>query len=94
MKWPGQTPAAGATLQVQVGGIWITKEFKDWWGLFRLIQAGRLMPTVGQTQYRVEWNLPTADGQSVEIQYDLRARSYKNPFRPGLFDQFRCAEHL
>jgi type VI secretion system protein ImpL len=94
MKWPGQTPAAGAILQVQVGGTWITKEFKDWWGLFRLIQAGRLTPAIGETQYRLQWDLPAADGQSVRVQYDLRAPGHKNPFRPGLFEQFRCVEHL
>ena len=41
MKWPGPTPASGAILQVNVAGVWLTKEFKDWWGLFRMIQAGR-----------------------------------------------------
>jgi type VI protein secretion system component VasK len=94
MKWPGPTPLLGALLQVQVGGTWVTKEYKDWWGLFRLIQAGRLTPTVGETQYRIQWDLPTADGQTIKIQYDLRAPSHKNPFRPGLFEQFRCVEHF
>jgi type VI secretion system protein ImpL len=94
MKWPGPTPLLGALLQVQVGGTWVTKEYKDWWGLFRLIQAGRLTPTVGETQYRIQWDLPTADGTAIKVQYDLRAPTHKNPFRPGLFEQFRCVEHL
>lgn len=95
IKWPGQTPAAGALLQVQVGGQWVSKESKDWWGLFRLIQAGRLsLMNNGHTQYRVEWDLPAADGQTVKIQYDLRSATHKNPFRPGLFQQVRCVEHL
>lgn len=94
IKWPGQTPAAGALLQIQVGGIWITKEFRDWWGLFRLVQAGRLSPMAGDTTYRLQWEFPTADGQVAKVQYDLRTGSHKNPFRPGLFEQFRCVEHL
>jgi type VI secretion system protein ImpL len=94
MKWPGPTPATGAVLQVQVGTAWVTKEHKDWWGLFRLIQAGSLVPGVGDTQYRVKWELPTEDGSPVQVQYDIRARGYKNPFRPGVFEQVRCVEHL
>ncbi|MEO8340700.1 MAG: type VI secretion system membrane subunit TssM, partial [Nitrospirota bacterium] len=94
MKWPGPTPATGAVLQVQVGTAWVTKEYKDWWGLFRLIQAGSLVPGAGDTQYRVQWELPTADGSPVRVQYDIRARGYKNPFRPGVFEQVRCVEHL
>lgn len=94
MKWPGPTPASGATLQVNVGGVWVSKDFKDWWGLFRMIQAGRQTAAAGGTQYRLQWELPTADGQSVRVQYDLRSASHKNPFRPGLFEQYRCVEHF
>lgn len=94
MKWPGPTPATGAVLQIQVGTAWVTKEYKDWWGLFRLIQAGKLVPGTGDTQYRVQWELPTTDGRPVQVQYDLRARGYKNPFRPGVFEQARCVAHL
>lgn len=94
MKWPGPTPTNGAVLQVQVGDTWITKEFKDWWGFFRLIQFGSLVPGAGETQYRLQWDLPAADGQLVKVQYDLRARGHKNPFRPGLFEQFKCVEHF
>jgi type VI protein secretion system component VasK len=81
-------------LQVQVGNAWVTKEYKDWWGLFRLIQAGSFVPGAGDTQYRARWELPTADGNQVFVQYDLRARGYKNPFHPGVFQQMRCVEHL
>ena len=94
MKWPGPTPATGALLQVQVGNEWITKEYKDWWGLFRLIEAGHVIPGSGETQSRVQWDLTTADGRPVRVQYDLRARGYKNPFHPGMFQQVRCVEHL
>ncbi|MFO0698097.1 MAG: type VI secretion system membrane subunit TssM [Nitrospira sp.] len=94
VKWPGPTPAAGALLQVQVNGTWITREVKDLWGLFRLIEAGRVSSIAGDAQYRVQWDLPAADGQAVKVQYDLRTSTHKNPFRPGLFEQFRCVAHL
>ena len=94
MKWPGPTPATGALLQVQLGNEWIQKEYKDRWGIFRLIQAGHLVPGAGETQYRVQWELAAADGRLFHVQYDFRARGYKNPFRPGAFEQMRCVEHL
>lgn len=94
VKWPGPTPAAGALLQVQMNGTWITREVKDLWGLFRLIEAGRVSSVAGDAQYRVQWDLPASDGQAVKVQYDLRTGTHKNPFRPGLFEQFRCVEHL
>jgi type VI secretion system protein ImpL len=94
IKWPGPTPAAGALLQVQVNGTWITREVKDLWGLFRLIEAGRVSSVAGDERYRVQWDLPATDGQAVKVQYDLRTATHKNPFRPGLFEQFRCVERL
>ena len=94
MKWPGPTPATGALLQVQVGNEWITKEYKDWWGLFRLIQSGHLVPEAGGTEYRVQWDLTTADGRPLQVRYGLRPRGHKNPFHPGMFQQVRCVEHL
>ena len=71
------------------------KEFEGWWGLFRLIQsADDLTSGADETQYRLQWTLPTADGHSVLVQFDLRAPGHKNPFRPGLFKEFHCVEHL
>ena len=93
MKWPGEKAAAGAVLQVQVGTSWATREFKDWWGLFRLLETGRITPLT-ETKFRVQWDLVTPDAQTVEVQYVLKSRSYKNPFRPGLFEQFRCVYQL
>jgi type VI secretion system protein ImpL len=94
MKWPGTSAASGAVLQVQVGNVWVMKEFKDWWGLFRLIDAGRRDPASSDVQFRIHWDLETADARALQIQYDLRARSYKNPFHPGLFETFRCMQQL
>lgn len=95
MKWPGPAQAAGAALKVQIGGTWVLpKEFGDVWGLFRLIQDGELTPTQGHTQYRVQWKVRASDDQVVKVQYDLRTPGHKNPFRPRLFSEVRCVEHL
>ena len=96
LKWPGSAPISGAVLKVQVGTRWVTvaKEYKDWWGFFRLLNDGRLMAGPSDVQYRVQWDLQTGEERPILIQYDLRARSYKNPFRPGLFEKFRCVQQL
>lgn len=101
MKWPGPTPAAGAALKVQIGGTWVfQKEIENVWGLFHLIDLGRLKPKTDVpsqddfTHYLLEWDVPASDGQHVKVQYDLKTPSYKNPFRPGIFTQFRCVEQL
>lgn len=96
LKWPGSVPISGASLKVQVGTSWMTvgREYKDWWGLFRLLNEGRLVPQPGDVQYRVQWDLQTGEERPILIQYDLRTRSHKNPFHPGLFEQFRCIQRI
>jgi type VI secretion system protein ImpL len=94
MKWPGTSAASGAILQVQIGNAWITKEYKDWWGFFRLLNAAQVVPTSSGTQFRVQWDLETPEARTVRIQYDLKSPSYKNPFHPGVFEQFRCVSQI
>jgi type VI secretion system protein ImpL len=94
LKWPGTSAAAGSILQVQIGNAWITKEYKDWWGFFRLLNAAQVVPASGGSQFRVQWDLETPDARTLHIQYDLKASSYKNPFHPGVFEQFRCVSQL
>ena len=94
LKWPGTSAATGAILQVQIGNAWITKEYKDWWGFFRLLNAAEVVPASSGTQFRVHWDLETPDARTVRIQYDLKSSSYKNPFHPGVFEQFRCVSQL
>ena len=94
MKWPGSTPNAGAVLQVLAGNAWVTKEHRDWWGLFRLLDTGRILPASDGNQFRVQWEIQTPDARTVLIQYDLKTRSSKNPFLPGIIAQFRCLRQL
>lgn len=93
MEWPGPTPAAGASLQVQVGKRWEALEQPAWWGLFRLLEAGTITP-LSDSKIRVHWNMATADGHTVRAQYDIKSRSSHNPFRPGAFQKFHCVDTL
>jgi len=95
LTWPGPAPTAGALLQVLANdGSVPPKEYRDWWGLFRLMDTGRLSPLPGTNTYRIAWELPASEGRTVKAQYDLRLTGHSNPFRPGFFEQFRCVEHL
>jgi type VI protein secretion system component VasK len=42
----------------------------------------------------VEWDLPIDGSRAVKVRYDLRAQSYKNPFRRGFFSEFRCVAQV
>jgi type VI secretion system protein ImpL len=94
IKWPGSTTASGVSLQVQVGNAWVTKDYKGIWGLFKLITAGRVAPGENDALVKVQWDLQAPDSRSIQVKYDLRGQSYKNPFRPGMFQKFRCIQHL
>ena len=95
MKWPGPTPTAGATLLVQVGNAWVTREYKDVWGLFKLMNAG-LVETADHSDVmvKVRWELQSPDARPLQVRYDVKGRSARNPFRSGFFEQFNCAQHL
>ena len=95
MKWPGPTPSVGAVLLVQVGNTWVTREFKDVWGLFRLMNAGLVETTDhSDVKVRVQWDLQAPDSRPLQVRYDVKGRSAKNPFRPGFFEQFTCIPHV
>lgn len=93
MSWPGPTAAAGASLRVRIDKTWEKQEYKDWWGLFRLLAAGEVTQ-LSPTEFHVAWKIRTQHRSTITIQYDLKSRTHKNPFRPGLFRQFRCISHL
>ncbi len=95
MKWPGPMPSLGAALLVQVGNSSVAKEFKDVWGLFKLIRAGVIESSDhSDVKVKVQWELLTPDSKPLQIRYDVRAKSVKNPFRPGFFEQFTCVPHV
>jgi type VI protein secretion system component VasK len=95
MKWPGPSPSAGAALLVQVGNTWFTREFKDVWGFFKLINAGLVEATDhSEIKVQVQWELESQDSKPLLVRYDVKGRSTKNPFRPGFFDKFNCMPHV
>lgn len=95
MKWPGPTPSLGAALVVKVGDSSVTRDFKDVWGLFKLIRAGAIESTDhSDVKVKVQWELLTPDSKPLHIRYDVRAKSIRNPFRPGFFEQFTCVPHV
>ena len=81
--WPGD--ATGASLEVHVQGEVMSKQYSGPWGLFRLLGAGVTIPS-SNTQSQIRWDM----GQGVNIQMDLRSKSYRNPFQRGLFSNFKC----
>lgn len=90
--WPGSGGSSGAAVQVQAGAR-ASKQFAGRWGLFRLLDSAQVTPA-GPSRYRVEWNLSIDGARSVKVRYDLRAQSYKNPFRRGFFNEFRCTAQV
>ena len=95
MKWPGPTPSAGATLLVQIGNTWVTREYKDVWGLFKLMKAGSIEAADhSEVKVKVQWDLQSPDTKPLQVRYDVKGRSARNPFRPGFFEQFNCAQHV
>lgn len=93
MEWPGPSAAEGASLLVSIGTSWESREQKDWWGLFRLLSMGEIIPLT-PTQFRVQWEIVTPDMRTVQVQYEIRSRSFNNPFREGLFQGFHCVHQL
>ncbi len=106
--WPGASgAAAGASLQVQVGGTKQVQQYSGRWGFFKLLAAGQITP-ISPTLYRIEWEFGGAKGEGthrtegsavvtqrrVKIRFDLRAQSVKNPFKPDLFLEFRCPSRV
>ncbi|MBI3595520.1 MAG: type VI secretion system membrane subunit TssM [Nitrospirae bacterium] len=91
--WPGSSGTYGASLQANIGGARQARQYGGQWGLFKLLDNGRVTP-IGTTRYQLEWNLNVQGPTAMKIRYDLRADSYKNPFKPGLFTNFQCVAKL
>jgi type VI secretion system protein ImpL len=56
------------------------------WGLFRLINHGRLQPQAG-TPGRYTLTFAAGDRQAV---FDVRTNATSDPFTPGMLQDFRC----
>jgi type VI secretion system protein ImpL len=86
LSWPGQNPQAGASIVIRGANGMHERISQDGpWGLFRLLEAGTLMPGAGRT-FTVAWRLETHD---VTLQVDFRPKRGESPFFgvPGHSDQ-------
>ncbi len=86
LTWPGQNPQAGAQIVIRGANGMHERISQDGaWGLFRLLEAGTLLPGAGRT-FTVAWKLETHD---VTLRVDFRPKRGESPFFgvPGHSDQ-------
>jgi type VI secretion system protein ImpL len=86
ITWPGQGKAPGASLRVKAAsGQEEVVQQEGEWGLYRLIEAGRLKGDPGARDFAITWALPSL-GSSVTL--DFRPARSDSPFfglrRPGV----------
>lgn len=93
MQWPGSGGSTGAMLQVNVQGRWEAWEAKGWWGWFRLLEMGRVT-SMTNSQFRLNWGFTSKDNLPLSIQFDVKARSAKNPLHQDFFRKFSCIGNL
>jgi len=91
--WPGKTGPPGASLQIRTGEVGQARQFDGKWGLFKLLNKG-LLEEIRPNLYRVTWRFRQPDSTLVEITYDMRASSHKNPLKRGLFSGFHCVKDV
>ncbi len=90
-SWPGTTGAIGSKIQIsdEQSGFRQDKSFEGRWGFFRLMDAGRVTQE-SPTRFRVEWSFNRGGIKTYNVRFDLKAHSYRNPFRQGLLSKFKC----
>ncbi|OGW62667.1 MAG: hypothetical protein A2Y48_09835 [Nitrospirae bacterium RIFCSPLOW2_12_42_9] len=93
LTWTGTSGNAGGLLQVNVGGTLYTRNYPGRWGFFKLLSAARVTQ-VSSTHYQVQWDFSTQGSKALKVRYDLKANSYRNPFKPGLFLKFSCMNKI
>jgi type VI secretion system protein ImpL len=85
VTWPGQGKGGGASLRVRTAGGQeeVIQQDGDW-GLFRLVEAGKLKGEPTGRDFAVSWSLPSL-GASITV--DFRPSRSDSPFfgvrRPG-----------
>ncbi len=78
LGWPGQGKASGASLRVRgVDGQEETVQQDGEWGLFRLLEIGRLKGEPGVRDFAITWTLPSL-GAAVTV--DFRPARSESPF--------------
>ncbi|VAX32916.1 IcmF-related protein [hydrothermal vent metagenome] len=93
-SWPGKAGPPGASLQIKSDETRQRRNFDGRWGLFKLFDQGEVIQ-INSNRYKVAWRFKRRpDNTIVKIEYDLRAKSHKNPLRAGLLRNFACPEKV
>ncbi len=91
MQWPA--PDGGNRARIAftalAGGRTINASAEGPWSLFRLLDKARVEQAGASDRFRVDF-----DVQGLSVEFELRATSVTNPFRPGAIDGFQCRERL
>ncbi len=95
LVWEGD---AGAALSIRVGEVdrWFPKEFKDDWGLLRLVASGNPQP-VGDRSFTCAWDFMISQlGSEKKFNGDIliEAEDRVNPFQKDFFLKFLVPEKV
>ncbi len=90
--------APGARIAIRVGAVesWVDREFKDEWGLLRLVASGAPQPQ-GERAFACSWKFQvTRLGTSQEFYADavVEAEDAVNPFQKGFFTKFELPDKV
>jgi type VI secretion system protein ImpL len=79
LKWPGPKPGTGAVIKVKgAENLSETLRQDGDWGLFRLLEDGRVQASMSSRVFSVTWALTSRRG--VEITFDIRPARTESPF--------------
>ena len=92
VSWPGENAVGGARVGATMDGPDPDgKSYDGPWAFFRLLEDATVSG-ITDTQYDIRWTL-RHDDYAIEVPYDVRTTSSRNPFPPG-FLRFECPRQV
>jgi type VI secretion system protein ImpL len=88
-QWPSGKGTGQAHVDFEPSGDAPAPRADGPWALLHLMDDARLQPTAQADRFKATFD---SDGRTLVLQLD--ASSVTNPFRRGIFDQFRCPDRL
>ena len=88
-QWPSGKGTGQAHVDFEPSGDASAPRADGPWALLHLMDAARLQPTAQADRFKMTFD---SDGHTLVLQLD--ASSVTNPFRRGVFEQFRCPDRL
>lgn len=94
-RWPGGEESAGARIHgiTGKGSARGQLEFEGVWGIFHLLEQARTTRENG-TEFLSSWELKSADGTPITVQFKIRADRENNVFDQNLFAGFNVPDNL